>query len=258
MSKLLIADHPLQLLPKLAVAVGLSEAIFLQQLHYWIQHKSSPEKQGRRWHYESYEQWLEQFPFWSLSKIKRIVERLRDKNLIITEQFQSKYGKQTLWYSINYDELEEYELLITIQEAVDKEVDHSVKMTLSGECQNDTSIVSKWNDDIERETKQRNYFKETNSLENQESVHNFDNSTNVFYKKLLIPQIRKKLKSLQSQGYLHGGESERLLSEVLYHVLHRNLDKTVDDQHAMNSAMKKIKERKWTTPRGMLNESQEI
>jgi hypothetical protein len=34
MSKLLIDEPPLQVLPTLAVRLGLEEAIFLQQLHY--------------------------------------------------------------------------------------------------------------------------------------------------------------------------------------------------------------------------------
>lgn len=36
MSKLLIDDYPIQVLPKLAKEIGLNEAIFLQQVHYWL------------------------------------------------------------------------------------------------------------------------------------------------------------------------------------------------------------------------------
>jgi hypothetical protein len=35
-SRLLIHEPALQVLPSLAVAIGLNEAIFLQQLHYWL------------------------------------------------------------------------------------------------------------------------------------------------------------------------------------------------------------------------------
>lgn len=37
MSKLLLDDEPLVILPKLAAAIGLNEAIILQQLHYWLE-----------------------------------------------------------------------------------------------------------------------------------------------------------------------------------------------------------------------------
>ena len=36
MSKMIIDDRPLMVLPKLATAIGLNEAIVLQQIHYWL------------------------------------------------------------------------------------------------------------------------------------------------------------------------------------------------------------------------------
>ena len=39
MSNLLIEEPPLQVLPSLALAVGLNEAIILQQMHYWLKIK---------------------------------------------------------------------------------------------------------------------------------------------------------------------------------------------------------------------------
>ena len=36
MSNLLINESPLQVLPTLATYIGLNEAIFLQQVHYWL------------------------------------------------------------------------------------------------------------------------------------------------------------------------------------------------------------------------------
>ena len=35
-SPLLINEHPLMVLPSLATAVGLNQAIVLQQVHYWL------------------------------------------------------------------------------------------------------------------------------------------------------------------------------------------------------------------------------
>ena len=36
MSKLLIHDKPIMILPSLAQKIGLNEAIILQQIHYWL------------------------------------------------------------------------------------------------------------------------------------------------------------------------------------------------------------------------------
>ena len=56
MNKLLISEQPLQVLPGLAAKIGLNEAIFLQQLHYWLV-KSKHEHDELRWVYNTYEEW---------------------------------------------------------------------------------------------------------------------------------------------------------------------------------------------------------
>jgi hypothetical protein len=51
MSKLLISESPIMILPSLAVRVGVNEAVLLQQVHYWLV-KSSHVKEGRTWIYK--------------------------------------------------------------------------------------------------------------------------------------------------------------------------------------------------------------
>ena len=64
MSRLLIHESPLQVLPSLAVKIGLNEAIILQQLHYWLNPDHNKNiREGSHWVYNSYEQWQKQFPF---------------------------------------------------------------------------------------------------------------------------------------------------------------------------------------------------
>ncbi len=36
MNNLLLDEHPLLVMPKLATLIGLNEAIVLQQVHYWL------------------------------------------------------------------------------------------------------------------------------------------------------------------------------------------------------------------------------
>jgi len=54
--KLLINENPLQVLPGLAKMIGLNEAIFLQQLHYWLD-KSAHNLDERRWIYNTAAGW---------------------------------------------------------------------------------------------------------------------------------------------------------------------------------------------------------
>jgi len=102
-NKLLIDEEPLQVLPSLAKAIGLNDAIFLQQIHYWLR-RSKHEHDGCKWIYNTYEQWQDQFPFWSLDTMQRIAKRLVEAGLIQVEQFDKKWNKRN-WYTINYDAL---------------------------------------------------------------------------------------------------------------------------------------------------------
>lgn len=94
------SSRPIVVKPDVAVAIGLNEAILLQQLAYWLE-RSANVKDGQRWVWKTYDDWAEELPFFSLSTIKRIVKKLRQAGLVETS---GKYNKmptdQTLWYTI--------------------------------------------------------------------------------------------------------------------------------------------------------------
>ncbi len=98
---LLIAEQPLQLQPKLAVKVGLNEAILVQQIHYWLQ-RSKHTHDGQKWIYNTHESWLEQFPFWSKATLKRVITSLKSQGLINTGNYNRMKMDRTVWYTINY------------------------------------------------------------------------------------------------------------------------------------------------------------
>jgi len=85
-SKLLFNEQPLVKLPELACKIGLNEAVILQQLNYWIM-KSNNIHDGKRWVYNTYSGWQKQFPWWSLSTIKRSLKKLKTMGLIITANY---------------------------------------------------------------------------------------------------------------------------------------------------------------------------
>ncbi|ADF40351.1 hypothetical protein [Priestia megaterium] len=92
MSKLLLKDQLLIVLPALAVKVGVNGALFLQQLHYWLE-KSVNVQDGYTWVYNTNQQWLQQFPFWSLSTIQRIISKLEKEGMIIKGKYnRSKFN----------------------------------------------------------------------------------------------------------------------------------------------------------------------
>ncbi|MHC0037932.1 hypothetical protein [Pseudoneobacillus sp. C159] len=101
MSKLLISEGPIIILPSLAVRIGVNEAVVLQQVHYWLV-KSSHVKEGRTWIYNTYKDWQEQLPSWSESTIKRVVKSLEEKGLLMTANWNKFKLDNTKWYSIDY------------------------------------------------------------------------------------------------------------------------------------------------------------
>ena len=123
-SRLLIDDYPLIILPELAVAIGLNEAIVLQQIHYWVENyrregDKNHFRDGRYWIYNSLPDWQEQFPFWAESTIKRAIASLRKPHeakdpssrvsrgplISVTHKYNRAGFDRTNWYTINYEEL---------------------------------------------------------------------------------------------------------------------------------------------------------
>ncbi|MFS0783593.1 conserved phage C-terminal domain-containing protein [Bacillus sp. 1P06AnD] len=105
MSRLLLDDKPLIILPSLAEVIGLNESIILQQLHYWLK-ESQNFKEGSRWVYNTYGDWQKQFPFWSVSTIRRTITKLESLGLIIVGNFNKLKIDNTKWYRINYSKLQ--------------------------------------------------------------------------------------------------------------------------------------------------------
>ena len=109
-SQLLINEYPLMVLPTLAVKIGLNEAIVIQQIQFWITTNQGINgrdeinfREGRWWSYNSYEAWKKEFPFWSLSTIKRTFYSLERRGLLLSRQFNAVDWDHQKWYAIDYD-----------------------------------------------------------------------------------------------------------------------------------------------------------
>jgi len=101
---LLMPSRPIVINPDLAYSIGLNEAIALQQVNYWLKETSSGlERDGVRWIYNTNEQWLEQFPFWSESTLKRTFTRLKALGVLKIEQLNKSQRDMTNYYTINYE-----------------------------------------------------------------------------------------------------------------------------------------------------------
>ena len=99
-------------MPQLAVKIGLNEAIILQQMHYWIRTNKAVKNNyidGHYWIYNTYDQWQQQFPFFSKSTIWRTVDKLERLGLVISGNYNKAGMDRTKWYTIDYGALEALE-----------------------------------------------------------------------------------------------------------------------------------------------------
>jgi hypothetical protein len=138
---LIINDKPLLIPPTLATLIGLKESIILQQLHYWLQ-RSKNIREDRKWVYFTYDQLVEQFPFFSKSTIRRAISYLENNSLLCSKQFNKMKIDRTKWYSINYEALEELMGVETeLPNNEDSNVDKDIPLTVHEEqtiCSNGT------------------------------------------------------------------------------------------------------------------------
>lgn len=107
MSKKLIDERAILLFPSLAKEIGLNNAIFLQQLHFWcdIADELGYGKlhDGERWVYKTAQEWQQKdFPFWSVVTIRRIINNLHEQNLIHAMYLNDDKWNRTLFYRINH------------------------------------------------------------------------------------------------------------------------------------------------------------
>ena len=112
MSRLLLDEQPLLVMPQLATKIGLHEWIVLQQIHYWnqINEKAGNNyKDGYYWTFNSYERWQLQFPFWSIMTIRRMIAKLETMGLVISGNYNRLKIDRTKWYRINYKVLDNIE-----------------------------------------------------------------------------------------------------------------------------------------------------
>jgi DNA-binding PadR family transcriptional regulator len=101
-SKLVIEEPPIMVLPNLAAKIGLNEAIVLQQL-YWLLRNPQNGKRiaNHQWIFNTVEQWVvSYFPFWSPKTVIRTFQRLEELQLVECCQPEGRVSRRK-YYRIN-------------------------------------------------------------------------------------------------------------------------------------------------------------
>lgn len=89
---------------ELSHLIGRTPALFLQQLHYWLQ-KSKHLIDDIPWIYNTLNDWAEQLGC-STTTIKRVIARLKHLEIIQIDRRKQSEWDQTNWYTIDYKSLE--------------------------------------------------------------------------------------------------------------------------------------------------------
>jgi hypothetical protein len=91
-----------------AVKYGDREAIFIQNLRYWILYNKSNKKnhyKNRTWMYNTLTGLCQIFPFWTRNQLWTVINSLRAQKIIITDNFNHTKFDRTLWYAFTNESL---------------------------------------------------------------------------------------------------------------------------------------------------------
>lgn len=87
---------------EIAEKYGVSEAILLQHLWFWIEKNKANEKNfydGTFWTYNSTKAFVKLFPYMTQRQIQNALKKLKDKGIIKTGNYNKSAYDRTLWYA---------------------------------------------------------------------------------------------------------------------------------------------------------------
>lgn len=97
---------------ELATLLGVSQAVAVQQIHFWsCINEQMGKKQhffdDRWWVYNTWKEWQENnFPFWDIRTIRRVFESLEEDAIIVTRPH--KNNRNGKWVCVNQEQLRLY------------------------------------------------------------------------------------------------------------------------------------------------------
>lgn len=88
---------------EIAQLVGVECAVLYQNISFWVETNRANNRnfvEGKYWTYNSARAFAELFPFWSSSKVVRLLIKLEESNLIESGEFNKQGYDRTKWYTI--------------------------------------------------------------------------------------------------------------------------------------------------------------
>jgi hypothetical protein len=88
----------------LAVKFGTNESLFLTNLCFWIEKNKANRvnyHDGHYWVYNTMDAWAELFPYFSKDQIRRLINKMRERNILLVGVYNRIHYDRTQWYSVN-------------------------------------------------------------------------------------------------------------------------------------------------------------
>lgn len=86
----------------LAKFVGVDEAIFINNIYFWVKKNECNNKHfydGYYWTYNSMKAFADTFPYWSQKQIERIIRNCTEKGLLLKGNYNASAYDRTTWYA---------------------------------------------------------------------------------------------------------------------------------------------------------------
>lgn len=87
----------------IARKIGVENAIMLQNIVHWIEKNEANKKHfidGRYWTYNSVSAFAKLFPYWTEKQIRRIINSLIEKDILLTGNYNEKGYDKTRWFAL--------------------------------------------------------------------------------------------------------------------------------------------------------------
>jgi hypothetical protein len=87
----------------IATKYGVNEAIFLNNIAFWIHQNKANNKNfhdGRYWTYNSHEAFATLFPYWTAKSVRTVINNCLKKNLLMSGNYNTKGYDRTKWYTL--------------------------------------------------------------------------------------------------------------------------------------------------------------
>lgn len=101
---------PMLVYPSLAEKLGLNEAVFVAQLHYWLEklkHVRIRIEDGCCWIWNTVGDWLRQFCWMTRSTLERVIAKLEKLGVVLSQKFEKHLWWHRKWYRLDYKKLQE-------------------------------------------------------------------------------------------------------------------------------------------------------